>query len=319
MAKTTRREAIALGGAWFGLGLAGCSEAQTPPTIKAPVPEDDLFSISLAQWSLHRALYSDSGSAGHLNPAHFAVKARRDFDIGAVEYVNTFYRDKVRDEAYVQELKTIADGEGVKSLLIMCDGEGRLGDSDAAGRTQAIENHHKWADMAAQLGCHALRVNAHSDGSYDEQQKLAADGLQRLAEYTRQYDISVIVENHGGWSSHGAWLAGVMALADNAFVGTLPDFGNFGYAEGKSYDPYQGVEELMPYAKGVSAKSFSFDRDGNEQRFDYNRFLRIVLDSGFRGHVGVEFEGGDISESDGIRKTKALLEREREVLRASYQ
>ena len=315
---TTRRDALLMGGALISTALAGCADAQSPSPASAPGQKDELFKISLAQWSLHRALFADRNDPNHLPPLMFPLKARRDFDIGAVEYVNTFYDGKARDESFLSQLKSIADSEGVKSQLIMCDGEGQLGDPDAAARTEAIENHHKWADMAAYLGCKSIRVNAYSDGSFEDQQKYAADGLTRLAEYTRQYNISVIVENHGGWSSHGAWLAGLMRLADHEFVGTLPDFGNFSYGDGASYDPYLGVEELMPYAHGVSAKSFGFNDNGDESRFDYQRLLKIVLDSGFRGYIGVEYEGSDLSETEGILKTKALLERLRDELAPQY-
>lgn len=319
MVNHSRRQALAWGGAMIGtMAISACADAQAPAPVSQPSADPELFQISLAQWSLHRALYANNNDSKHLPPLMFPLKARRDFDIGAVEYVNSFYRDTVRDEGFLNQLKNIADNEGVKSQLIMCDGEGRLGDPDPQARTQSIENHYKWADMAARLGCESLRVNAFSAGSFEDQQFYAADGLVRLSEYTRQYDISVIVENHGGWSSHGAWLAGVMDFADSEWVGTLPDFGNFTYGDGAQYDPYQGVEELMPYARGVSAKSFGFDRDGNESRFDYERMLRIVLDAGFRGYIGVEYEGNQVSEDEGIRKTKALLERLRSQLAPEY-
>ena len=318
MPNLTRRQALAMGAALAGTGLIGCSNSGTGPSYKIHQPKDSLFGLSLAQWSLHRAFYANPGSWNHLETIKFAEIARQRFGIGAVEYVNRFYVDHVRDQAFLQEMKTISDGEGVKNLLIMCDDQGMLGDPDEAARTAAIEGHYQWADMAAFLGCAALRVDARSVGTYEEQQKLAADGLRQLAEYTSQFGISVIVENHGGWSSHGEWLAGVMDLADHEFVGTLPDFGNFKVSEEEKYDPYKGVSELMPYARGVSAKAFDFDNEGNETNFDFFRMMKIVLDAGYRGYVGIEYEGNDLSEPDGINMTKALLERVRESLRPDY-
>jgi sugar phosphate isomerase/epimerase len=326
MTNTTRRQALAWGSAFLGAAVTGgCADAQVenlPSAEKVPEPvggsTPELFKISLAQWSLHKALFADKNDPNHLPALMFPAKARRDFDIGAVEYVNSFYRDVVRNQSYLNQLKNVADNEGVISLLIMCDGEGQLGDPDPQARTQSIENHYKWADMAAHLGCKSIRVNAFSSGSFEDQQAYAADGLVRLAEYTRQFDMSVIVENHGGWSSHGAWLAGVMKRANNEYVGTLPDFGNFRYGDGASYDPYLGVEELMPYAHGVSAKSFGFDAEGNERGLDYERLLRIILDAGFRGYIGIEYEGNQLSEREGIVKTKQLLERLRAELAPEY-
>ena len=265
------------------------------------------FDISLAEWSLHRTLRS--GKLTHLN---FPKVAKNDFGIHAVEYVNQFFKDKARDDAYLSELKSICDGEGVRSVLIMCDGEGNLGDPDDAQRQKAVENHHKWAEAAKFLGCHSIRVNAATGnaGSFEEQQKRAADGLARLGEYTHSLGINTIVENHGGLSSNGKWLSGVMKLVGKPYVGTLPDFGNFyiDRAKGEQYDRYQGIEELMPFAKGVSAKSYDFDADGNESKMDYRRILKIVKAAGYRGYIGIEYEGSVLDEYAGVRATKRLLE-----------
>lgn len=261
------------------------------------------FSISLAQWSLHRAF-----RGGDADARDFARIARRDFGIDAIEYVNQFYQDTLTD-ALIADLRQRATDEGVRSLLIMCDGEGRLGDPDPAARTRTVTNHHRWVAAAKTLGCHSIRVNAASEGSYDEQMKLAADGLRQLAEYCASHDLNVIVENHGGLSSNGAWLAGVMRLAAHPRAGTLPDFGNFRVSSSETYDMYTGVAEMMPFARGVSAKSYDFDAEGNETTIDFPRMLGIVRAAGYRGHVGVEYEGRRLSEPDGIRATKALLER----------
>lgn len=279
-----------------------------PKTIPADdLAKEPLFKISLAQWSYHRAF-----GAKQLDPLDFAVIAKKDHGIEAVEYVNRFYKEKVKDRDYLADLKKRADDHGVKSVLIMCDDEGALGDPDEAKRKRAVENHHKWVEMAKFLGCHSIRVNAASKGSPEEQMDLAADGLRRLTEFGAQHDLNVIVENHGGLSSNGAWLAGVMKKVNHPRCGTLPDFGNF-----KDYDRYQGVQEMMPFAKGVSAKSHEFDRNGEETRTDYHRMLKIVVDAGYHGHVGIEYEGKELSEPDGVKATKVLLERVREELSKS--
>lgn len=196
----------------------------------------------------------------------------------------------------------------------MCDGEGALGDADEAKRTKAIENHQKWVEAAKFLGCHSIRVNAASSGNYDEQMDRAADGLAQLGEFADQFGINVIVENHGGLSSNGAWLAGVMKKVARPNVGTLPDFGNFQTSPGQWYDRYQGVKELMPYAKAVSAKSHEFDGGGNEVRTNYEKMMKIVLDAGYHGYVGIEWEGDKPDEMEGIKLTKKLLQQVREKL-----
>ncbi|HUY89365.1 MAG TPA: sugar phosphate isomerase/epimerase family protein [Pirellulales bacterium] len=289
-----------------GLGLLG---AFAPPASAAE--KEPLFRISLAEWSLHRAL-----KGGKLDNLDFAKTAKQDYGIEAVEYVNQFFKDKAKDQKYLAEMKKRAADLGVKSLLIMIDGEGALGDADEKKRLAAVEKHYPWVEAAKYLGCHAIRVNAASSGSYDEQLERAADGLRRLSEFGDQHEIEVIVENHGGLSSNGQWLAAVIKKVGHKRCGTLPDFGNFRLAERKYYDRYKGVAELMPYAKAVSAKSHDFNEQGEETETDYRKMMKIVLDAGYHGYVGIEYEGSQLSEPEGIKATKKLLEKVRAELSA---
>lgn len=263
------------------------------------------FKISLAEWSLHKTLF-----AKEMTNLQFPVVSR-ELGIDAVEFVNQFFKDQAKDEKYLAELLKITKNEGVTNVLIMCDGEGMVGAPDKAERIKTLENHKKWIDAAAFLGCHSIRVNAGSQGSYEEQQKLAADGLRMLCEYGDTKKINVLVENHGGLSSNGDWLSGVMKMVDHKRVGTLPDFGNFtiNRETGEEYDRYKGVEQLMPFAKGVSGKSYAFDAQGNETKMDYYRLMKIVKESGYKGYVDVEYEGSELSEKEGILATKKLLEK----------
>ena len=297
--------------AGIGTGLAATSVI--PGILGAcNSPTPLFFSISLAEWSLNRTLTRwdrDHFTEATGNPLDFPIMARNLFGIDAVEYVNTFFFHQAEDKNYLAELKSRCDGEGVKSVLIMVDSEGNLGDPDDEGRAQAVNNHHKWVEAAKFLGCHAIRVNARSKGSWEEQMKLASDGLRSLCEFAEDFDINVIVENHGGLSSNGKWLSGVMEMVDHPRCGTLPDFGNFRIGDGEEYDRYLGTEELMPWAKGVSAKSYDFDEEGNETTIDYYRMLKIVKEAGYTGHIGIEYEGRVLSENDGILATKALLEK----------
>jgi L-ribulose-5-phosphate 3-epimerase len=260
------------------------------------------FEISLAQWSWHKRLFGEVEPK--MDPLDFITEAHA-LGIEAVEYVNIFFMDKAEDTRYLAEMKKRANNLGVRSVLIMCDDEGRLGDPDAKQRAQAVENHYKWVHAAKYLGCHSIRVNAYSEGSYDEQFKLAADGLRRLSEYAAGHGMNVLVENHGGPSSDGKWLSGVIKKVDLPNCGSLPDFGNFP----PEIDPYETVELLMPYAKSVSAKSYDFDENGDETRINYRRMMKIVLDAGYHGFVGIEYEGERLSETEGIIATKMLLEK----------
>ncbi len=264
--------------------------------------EGDLpFEISLAQWSLNKRLFGRAEPK--LDNLDFAATARK-LGIGGLEYVNQFFMDKAEDKAYLREMNKRAADNGATNVLIMCDREGSLGDPDKARRIKAVENHYKWLEAAKFLGCHSIRVNAHSEGSYDEQLKLAADGLRRLAGAGKKYGLNVIVENHGGLSSNGKWLTGVIKTVDLSNCGTLPDFGNF-----REYDRYKGVEEMMPFAKGVSAKAGKFDANGDAVNTDFYRMMRIVRDAGYHGYVGIESGGPAGKEEEAILKTKALLEK----------
>jgi sugar phosphate isomerase/epimerase len=275
------------------------------PALAGMAAKKSPYKISLAEWSLHKTLF-----AKEMTNLEFPVFARQ-MGIMGVEYVNQFFKDKAKDEKYLAELKKICKNEGVESVLIMCDGEGTVGHPEKEERIKTVENHKKWIDAAAFLGCHSIRVNAGSKGTYEEQQKLAADGLHMLCEYGDTKKINIIVENHGGISSNGDWLAGVMKMVNHKRVGTLPDFGNFiiDRQTGEEFDRYKGMELLMPFAKGVSAKSNNFDENGNETKSDFYRIMKIVQASGFKGYVGIEYEGSELPEKEGIIATKKLLEK----------
>lgn len=317
---TNRREFIKslglLGGYGMTAGLiAACTTKSTKDStsdttsVVSAVSNELFFKISLAEWSLHRALYDKK-----MDNLDFPAKAKNDFGISAVEYVNQFFKDKAKDSVYLAELKKRCDDNGVTSVLIMCDGEGPMADIDPKKRKEAVENHYKWVEAAKYLGCHSIRVNCYGEGSSEEVAKAGMDGLRALSEFASQSNINVIVENHGGISSNGEWLSKVIAGVNLPNCGTLPDFGNFCLKRENdtcvdSYDRYKGVTEMMPFAKGVSAKSYDFDENGNCLETDYAKMLPIVKAAGYTGHIGIEYEGGKLSEEEGVRATKKLLER----------
>lgn len=284
-----------------GLAVAGMAAA---PQLLSSCSTEPRFKISLAEWSLHRAL-----GGKMLDNLEFPVKAKRDFGITAVEYVSSFFADYVTDPKYLAELKRITDYHAVANVLIMVDGEGNLGETTEEGRLKTVENHYKWVDAAKFLGCHSIRVNAGGSGTPEELAANVVLGLRKLCEYGQAKGINIIVENHGGNSSDGSWLSNVIKTVKMPNVGTLPDFGNFRISDDKQYDRYKGVGELMPFAKGVSGKSYDFDKDGNETTIDFARMIKIVKKSGYRGYIDVEYEGGNYSEEEGIMLTKKLLER----------
>ncbi len=261
--------------------------------------QEPAYKISLAEWSLNRSIRKKL-----LTNMDFPRIAKETYGLDAVEYVSTFFRDKAEDTEYLTQLKNECEKYGVKSLIIMVDAEGNLADTSEAARIKAVENHYKWVKAAKFLGCHSIRVNAAGRGTMGQTQAAAIDGLGRLATYAADYGINIIVENHGGNSSYGKWLAEIMKVVNKPNLGTLPDLGNF-----YEYDRYQGVKDLMPYAKGVSGKTHDFDENGNETQIDYERMMKIIAESGFKGYIDVEYEGNKLSEDEGIKATIALLKK----------
>lgn len=311
----------------------GCKE-KAPKTEEAEATVENAetspdFQISLAQWSLHKTFFGvesmDWAEFGKTlrespddllkgpDPMEFPAMAAA-YGINSIELVNTFYFSKANDMDYWAKFKQKCDDAGVSVGLIMCDALGDLGDADPAKQKEAVENHYAWVDVAKFLGAHSIRVNAAGSGTADEVAKNAVVGLSSLGKYGASKGINIIVENHGGYSSDGTWLSGVMGQIGMDNVGTLPDFGNFCIARSpdgcaKEYDRYKGMKELMPFAKGVSAKSNVFDEAGNERNSDFLKIMKIVKESGFKGYVGIEYEGAELSEDEGIKATKALLEK----------
>lgn len=284
-----------------GLSAAGIAAA---PGFLTRCSKEPRFKISLAEWSLHRTL-----GGGMLDHLEFPVKAKRDFGITAVEYVSTFFGQLEQDPKYLAELKRITDYHGITNVLIMVDGEGELGAETPEGRQKTVEKHMKWVNAAKFLGCHSIRVNAAGPGSPETQAANVILGLQLLCNYGQTQGINIIVENHGGNSSDGLWLKNVIKKVNKPNTGTLPDFGNFRISADREYDRYKGMQELMPFARGVSAKSYDFDRYGNETTIDFARMIHIVKKSGYRGYIGVEYEGDNFPEDEGIMLTKRLLDR----------
>lgn len=307
------------------LGLTACKEtpkkdAPEKGTVAQPTEETGpIFQLSLAQWSLHRAIRE-----GGMDPYEFAQKAKG-WGFSGLEYVSGLYYKELEAASFSEEAmqgfvdrnNEEARKHGMQNLLIMVDGQGDLATSGEADRIAAVENHYKWVDAAAAMGCHSIRVNL--SGSSDPQQWVpnSVDGLRRLATYAEDKGIKILVENHGGLSSNAGMLAKVMREVGMENCGTLPDFGNFcirrndpsdwraGCAE--EYDRYKGVRELMPFAGAVSAKSHDFDAQGNETNTDYVRMLQIVKDAGYTGYIGVEYEGSELDEEAGIIATRDLI------------
>ncbi len=285
----------------FFKSAAAPALAAFPSVASAANPK---FRISLAEWSIHRAI-----GARMVTNLDFPRIAREQFGIEGLEFVNGLWEAPTQD--YVAALKKNIGDHGTKAVLIMCDGEGLMGHSDRAARMKAADNHRKWVDIAAELGCHAIRTNMYADkdpatpaeiGEFIEH---CAESFRRLCDYAKGAGINVLIENHGGISSDPAVVARLMKTVNLPNFGTLPDFGNFP----KEIDRYDAIAKLMPFAKGASFKCYDFGRDGKETTMDLDRIMRTVLDSGYHNWVGIEYEGERLTEFEGIQAAKRFLDR----------
>lgn len=268
---------------------------------------------SLAQWSFNRDLF-----AGDMTTVDF-IQAAGEMNFEGVEYVSQFFQDKVEDMAFLDSLNAAAAAAGVRNLMIMVDNAGQLGSSDSSKQEAAILEHQKWVRAAKHLGCPAMRVNAHGDGTDSEILEQCVAGIGRLADYANEQGVTILVENHGGISNNGAWLVELLEKLSDRQVKALADFDNWCTARANGqiwgaecterYDRYQGMTEIMPYAHSLSVKTFEFDEEGNETVMDYPRLFEIIQASGYEGYLGVEYEGHDLPSREGIAKTKALAEK----------
>jgi sugar phosphate isomerase/epimerase len=300
--------------------ILGAGALMLLPSLDLKSLKSSGIEISLAEWSLHRAL--ESGKIDHLD---FPAIAKRDFNISVVEYVNGCFggpkmnfKEAGKNSKYLSELLKRSKDAGVVNHLIMVDDEGLLAAPDDKERLSAVDNHKKWIEAAKFLGCITVRVNLFGEGSPEAKKTASIDSLSRLSDFAKTMNINIVTENHGHETSNGAWVADIMKQLNRSNVGTLPDFGNFCLSQDwgstqegcdKVYDRYQGVSEMLPYAKGVSAKTYDFDSNGEQSKIDYKKMIDLVKASGFKGYIGIEFEGNNQPEEDGIRKTKMLLEK----------
>ncbi len=292
--------------------VIGAGALAATPLI-ARTTQQKALQISLAQWSLHRS-FND----GIFDPVDFASIAKEKYKIDAVEFVNGFYHDKATDEMFWNKMKARSADAGVKNLVLMVDDEGDLGSASEKKRLESVENHYKWVHAAKLMGCHTMRVNAFGDADREIFRMAIMDAMSRLADYAAESGVNIVIENHGLFSSDAALIAEIIKEVNRANFGSFPDFGNWclsakwGTTQGdcnKEYDRYQGVSELLPHAKAVSAKSYNFNEEGEDTKIDYYKMMKIVKESDYKGYIGIEYEGMEKSEHEGILITKELMKK----------
>ncbi len=312
---------LAMGGLHFTACNSDSSANEKAAAEKAVTQSNSdalFFKLSLAQWSLNRAIRE-----GGMNPLDFAERAKK-MGFAGLEYVNHLYGKSYMEASNKlqaiknvgKDLLTRSKDNGVENLIIMIDGEGDLAAKES-DRKAGVDNHKKWIDLANYLGCHSIRVNLHGEGTRDEQIEQSVKSMSELCEYGKPQNVNIIVENHGGNSSDPTFVSKVIEGCGMSNAGTLPDFGNFCIRResGKRWgapcveeypDIYDGIAKMMPYAKGVSAKSYAFDDKGDETKIDYYKMMKVVKEAGYTGYVGVEYEG-ETDEEKGIIATRDLL------------
>lgn len=261
--------------------------------------EADWLTLAVQQYSFNRQLRS-----GEMNILDFPKTVVEGTGIKALEYFNGHIEDKRKDTAFFKQLRKRSDDLGAVNTMMLCRSKNAVDSPDAKIRKLAIEGYRPWLEATRILGGKYIRVDTRHKGEAEKQKGFAVTGLRSLCKVADEYEMGILVENHGNHSGNGAWLADVMKQVDLANCGTLPDFQNF-----KEYDPYQGVTEMMPWAKILCAKAKSFDVNGDEENVDYRKMLKIAKAAGFRGYIGIEFEGHGVDPVQGINATKKLIQK----------
>ena len=141
--------------------LAGLASAGAAALVPWPAGFDrpPMFLISLAQWSLHQEL-----QARQLDHLDFAKVAREEFGLEAIEYVNSFFKDRARDAAYLAEMNRRAADQGVYQHLIMVDAEGDLGDPEPVKRSLTANTIRKMPDTIKKIAIRSVNWTAACTG-----------------------------------------------------------------------------------------------------------------------------------------------------------
>ena len=270
----------------------------------------------------------------------FPDLVKNTYGINGAEYWSIPFMGRENDRDFLNDLKRRSDDNGVDNLIILVDdidiktmqSGPSLASSNKNDRDTAIDYHKKWVDVAKNIGCHSIRINLRSEEENDQKiLENSSESISKLIEFSKQDIISIVIENHGGITGDADWLVSLMKNVDSKHLGTLPDFGTYNFCIKRGnlnfqslsencedqYDKYLGVKKLMPYAKGVSAKSHEFDKDGEELSTNYSRMIKIISESNYKGYITIEYEGamkgmfgGEgtyLSPHEGILATKKLI------------
>jgi len=248
-------------------------------------PHDD---ISLAQWSL-----IEEFRAGKWKTLDFPRLTREDFDLDGIELVNTLL--EVPTETYLKQLKQNAAAHRINIVLIMIDDEGDGCAPTKEGRKEFAVFHRKWVDIAAYLGCHAIRTNcrgpqyiapgtqyAAGPQHIDREQALdwAAESYRMLLEYAKPAGIKILIENHGGVSNDAGWMVDLMKKVADPFFGAYPDWRE----PAADFDNVDYLEKMLPFAKGMSYRNQPTDELSI-------KMLDLCRQNGFHGWYGIESPG----------------------------
>ena len=286
MNNITRRgflgKSLAIGAAGLvAPALMKMSKVQAAPRII----KDD---ISIAQWALVEEIRS-----GKWKTLDFPKIAREDFNINGIEFVNTLF--EVPHFSYLKKLKQNAEDFGVTMVLIMVDDEGETCTQSKEERKQTVINHQKWIDIAHFLGCHAIRTNCRGPENAPEEEALkwAAETYNMMLEYAIQANISILIENHGGFSNDPDWMVALMKEVNSLYFGTYPDW----RGPSDSFDNYEYLQKTLPYAGGTSYR--------NQPTEEITaKMIKLCKETGYRGWYGIESSG-----REEIKKGKELLKK----------
>ncbi len=211
------------------------------------------------------------------------IQVAADMGLDGIQLTTYYYEST--DPAYLHGLKKLAfrnalDIPSIATRTNFCQ-------PDLEKRKQQALEMQKWIDAAVELGATAIRVfggKIPKGASEDEAVAWTVDGLKRVLPYAERKGVILALENHHGVTATPELVLKIRSQIDSPWFGLLLDTANF------MKSSYEGMEKVAPYAVTAHLKTRVYDAEGNEQKADLERIVRIFAKSGYRGYLHIEYE-----------------------------
>ncbi|MGB0743801.1 MAG: TIM barrel protein, partial [Opitutales bacterium] len=199
---------------------------------------------------------------------------------------------------YLEQIRSRAADAGTDLFLLMTGAvNGAAKNLDGNKKiVQAIKR-------AQALGARYLRVFVWAPNE-DTSGAGVIEALKPLSDSAAKHSVKLAIEPGASKNTQqGDYLANLAKGLNHPNCVLMPDFGKL------RGDIYAGTEAMMPYSEVVSCKMHSFDESGNQPDFDYNRLMKSIVDSSYKGILAVEWEGKKLEPVPGVIASRKLIEK----------